>query len=178
MMEHESSKPHEKSHSTAHATSTSSGGAGHGNHYLRLAVMMLVSFTAMYVLMYAMVNVAGNAVPNVNQAYMAGLMTAPMLVLELLLMGSMYANKTANKLLLVAGLIALGGFWWAIRSQVAIRDDQFLRSMIPHHAGAILMCNQADLRDPELLTLCEGIVRSQQAEIDFMQKKLGRLARR
>lgn len=173
-MEHQSSKPHAKAHPVAHSVGQSSGGAGHANGYLRLAVMLLVSFVAMYVLMYAMVDVAANAVPNVNQAYMAGLMTAPMLVLELLLMGSMYTNKTANKLLVVTGLLALGGCWWAIRSQAAISDDQFLRSMIPHHAGAILMCNQANLKDPELLKLCEGIVRSQQDEIDLMQSKLDR----
>jgi len=173
-MEHEGSKPHAKAHPAAPAVAHSSDGAGHANSYLKLAIMLLVSFVAMYVLMYAMVNVAANAVPNINQAYMAGLMTAPMLVLELLLMGSMYANKTANKLLVVTGLLALGGCWWAIRSQAAISDDQFLRSMIPHHAGAILMCNQAKLKDPELLKLCEGIVGSQQEEIDFMQSKLDR----
>ena len=173
-MEHDSRNPDPKQHSTAHAVSPPSGGAGHASHYWRLAMMLLVSFVAMYVLMYAMVDVVNNAVPNVNQAYMAGLMTAPMLVLELLLMASMYANKTANRVLIVAGLIALGGFWWAIRSQAAISDEQFLRSMIPHHAGAILMCNQADLRDPELVKLCEGIIRGQQGEIDFMQQKLDR----
>jgi hypothetical protein len=173
-MENEGSKPHAKAHPVAHSVGQSNDGAGHANNYLRLAVMLLVSFVAMYVLMYAMVDVAANAVPNVNQAYMAGLMTAPMLVLELLLMGSMYPNKTANKLLVVTGLLALGGCWWAIRSQAAVGDDQFLRSMIPHHAGAILMCNQAELRDPELLKLCEGIVRSQQEEIDLMQSQLDR----
>lgn len=173
-MEHEHSKPNDKSHPATHAGSQSSSRVGYANHYVRLAIMLLVSFAAMYVLMYAMVDVAGNAVPNVNQVYMAGLMTAPMLVLELLLMGSMYTNKTANRLLVVAGLLVLGGFWWAIRSQAAVNDDQFVRSMIPHHAGAILMCNQAELRDPELLELCEGIIRGQQAEIDFMRSKLAR----
>jgi hypothetical protein len=68
-------------------------------------MMMAASFVAMYALMYAMVNVADNAVPNVNQAYMAGLMSAPMLILELILMDSMYSNKTANKVLMVVGVI-------------------------------------------------------------------------
>jgi uncharacterized protein (DUF305 family) len=27
-------------------------------------------------------------------------------------------------------------------TQGAVGDDQFLRSMIPHHSGAILMCEQ------------------------------------
>jgi uncharacterized protein (DUF305 family) len=174
-MEHEQSTSHDmKSHTKEPERGKPSGMKQDTNHYVRLAMMLAASFVAMYVLMYAMVNVADNAVPNVNQAYMAGLMTAPMLILELVLMDSMYSNKTANKILLVVGLIALGMFWWAIRSQAVVRDNQFLRSMIPHHAGAILMCENAELRDPELLSLCENILKSQRSEIDFMQKKLGR----
>lgn len=146
----------------------------HTNHYARLVLMLLASFAAMYVLMYAMVDVVGNAIPNVNQFYMAGLMTAPMLIIELILMWSMYPNKTVNKILLAAGLVALGLFWWGIRSQAAVGDNQFLRSMIPHHAGALLMCKQADLRDPDLRSLCKKIIAGQQSEIDFMRKKLGR----
>jgi len=146
----------------------------HTNHYARLALMLLASFGAMYVLMYAMVDVVGNAIPNVNQVYMAGLMTAPMLIIELILMASMYPNKTVNKILLATGLVALGLFWSGIRSQAAIGDNQFLRSMIPHHAGALLMCKQADLRDPDLRSFCEKIIAGQQSEIDFMRKKLGR----
>ena len=60
-----------------------------GGHYSRFALMLLLSFVAMYVLMYAMVDRLGNAVPNINQFYMAGLMTAPMAILEILLMGRM-----------------------------------------------------------------------------------------
>lgn len=174
-MEREQSTSHDmKSHTRVPERGKPSDMKRHTNHYVRLAMMMAASFVAMYVLMYAMVNVAGNAVPNVNQAYMAGLMTAPMLIFELILMDSMYPNKTANRILVVVGLVALGMFWWAIRSQAVVRDNQFLRSMIPHHAGAILMCENAELRDPELLSLCENILKSQQSEIDFMQKKLGR----
>ena len=44
--------------------------------------------------------------------------------------------------------------------------------MIPHHGGAILMCEQAPLRDPEIKTLCKTIVSSQQQEIDFMKAQL------
>lgn len=140
--------------------------------YLRLAAMIVLSFVAMYVLMYAMVDVMGNAVPNFNQAYMAGLMAAPMLVLELLLMGHMYGNKKLNAVLVVGGLLLLVMCWIGIRQQAAIGDRQFLRSMIPHHAGALLMCRQAPIRDPEIRQLCEGILASQQAEIDQMKAKL------
>lgn len=60
------------------------------------------------------------------------------------------------------------------RSQAAIGDDQFPRSMIPHHAGASLMFREADLRDPDLESLCKTITAGQQSEIDFMRDKLGR----
>jgi uncharacterized protein (DUF305 family) len=47
--------------------------------------------------------------------------------------------------------------------------------MIPHHAGAILMCEQAALDDPEVKTLCREIIAGQQAEIVRMKAKLREL---
>ncbi len=141
-------------------------------HYARFGVMLLLSFVAMYALMYAMVDVLGNALPNLNQFYMAGLMVAPMAIIELLVMGGMYKNKKLNAGLMVVSLIALVGFWLGIRQQVAIGDRQFLKSMIPHHAGAILMCEKNILQDPDLQRLCGEIVSSQRAEIDLMKDKL------
>jgi uncharacterized protein (DUF305 family) len=44
--------------------------------------------------------------------------------------------------------------------------------MIPHHSGAILMCQEASLRDPTLLRLCDDIVKSQRQEIDQMKRML------
>lgn len=45
--------------------------------------MTVLSFIAMFILMYAMVDRFANVYPNVNQAYMAGLMAAPMVMIEL-----------------------------------------------------------------------------------------------
>jgi len=49
--------------------------------------------------------------------------------------------------------------------------------MIPHHAGAILMCERAPLQDAEIQALCRTIVSGQRAEIDQMKAKLRALAR-
>lgn len=143
-------------------------------HYGRLVLMTVLSFMAMYILMYAMVDRLGNVFISVNQFYMAALMTAPMVVLELLLMGSMYKDKKLNAILIGIGVIALLVFWTLIRQQAAVGDRQFLRSMIPHHAGAILMCEEARLREPEVLQLCEGIVSSQLSEIAKMKSMLAK----
>lgn len=140
--------------------------------YGRLALMAALHFAAMFVLMYAMVNTFANALPNLNQAYMAAMMTAPMLVLEVLLMGSMYPRKIVNGAVVLTGLVVLISAFLLIRQQTAIGDRQFLRSMIPHHAGAILMCGKAPLTDPEIKALCGDIVAGQQREIDWMHAKL------
>jgi uncharacterized protein (DUF305 family) len=47
--------------------------------------------------------------------------------------------------------------------------------MIPHHAGAILMCEEAELQDAEIEELCDTIIAGQQAEIDQRKAKLQEL---
>ena len=140
--------------------------------YKKLAIMILLSFAAMYILMYAMVNTFANVVPNVNQFYMAGLMSMPMLIIELAVMGNMYMKKKWNLMLMGIGVVALTGFFFCIRQQAGVTDRQFLRSMIPHHAAAILMVQNAKLSDPEVIQLGKNIVSGQQAEIEQMKNKL------
>ena len=147
------------------------------NHYLRLAVMIVLSFISMYVLMYAMVNPLGVVYNSLNQVYMAGLMTAPMVAIEILVMSGMYKNKKLNALLIAGSCVAGIAFFLFIRQQTAISDRQFLRSMIPHHSGAILMCNEASLQDQRILELCKTIVAGQQQEIDQMRAILAYLNR-
>jgi hypothetical protein len=149
----------------------------HAQHYLVLSLMVALHFAAMYALMYAMVDSLANVYPNRNQLYMAAIMTAPMVILELLLMGSMYENKQLNAAIIAISAVLWVAFFLFIRNQTAINDVQFLRSMIPHHAGAILMCEQAPIQDPEIKQLCGGIVTSQQKEIDQMKAKLAQLQR-
>jgi hypothetical protein len=145
-----------------------------GGHYIRFAWMLVLSFAAMYVLMYAMVDRIGNAVPNINQFYMAGLMTAPMAILEIALMGRMYPDKRKNITIVLLGAVVLAACWFGIRAQAGVGDRQFLKSMIPHHAGAILMCEQASLTKPDVRALCEGIIKAQEQEIARMRVLLAR----
>jgi len=144
-------------------------------HYGRLALMAGLSFVSMYVLMYAMVDTFANVLPNLNQFYMAGLMTTPMIIIEVLLMGMMYPNKKWNIGIITVSVLALILFWIGIRQQIAISDKQFLKSMIPHHAGAILMCEKASIQDPEIKQLCQNIILGQQEEISLMKDKLNAL---
>jgi uncharacterized protein (DUF305 family) len=145
-----------------------------GHHYRRLALMAGLSFASMYMLMYSMVDSAANIYANLNQVYMAGLMTAPMVIFELLLMRSMYRNARWNAIVLAASVAGGIACFALIRQQTAIGDRQFLRSMIPHHAGAILMCSEAAVDDAAIKALCQDILTSQRKEIAQMKSLLAR----
>jgi len=149
----------------------------HRGHYKRLLVMVVLSFISMYVLMYSMVDRLSNVLPNINQFYVAGVMAMPMVIIEILLMGNMYRNKKLNAAIIGICSIGLVVFFLCIRRQAAVSDRQFLRSMIPHHAGAILMCKGAKLKDPEIRKLCESIRTGQQQEIEQMKAKLKELGK-
>jgi uncharacterized protein (DUF305 family) len=151
-------------------------GRPHSAPYRQLLLMIALSFISMYALMYAMVDRFANVYMSMNQVYMAGLMTAPMVLIELAIMRSMYSDRRLNVIAAAASVTVLVSCWTLIRQQTAIDDEQFLRSMIPHHAGAILMCEEAPLQDVEIRTLCRNVVASQQSEIDRMRIKLNQLA--
>lgn len=143
------------------------------NHHMvrRLIIMSGVSFVAMYVLMYMMVDVFDNVYPNINQFYMALMMTACMVVIELIVMRAMYSKTTYIVGLVISSLLFAGSIA-GIRWQIGVSDEAFLRSMIPHHASALLMCEKAQLQDPDITELCNNIIIGQQAEIDWMKSKL------
>tara|TARA_B110001454_G_scaffold219192_1_gene251150 strand:- start:33020 stop:33496 length:477 start_codon:yes stop_codon:yes gene_type:complete len=148
----------------------------HGNmHYKHLAIMTVLSFISMYVLMYSMVDRFENVYSSFNQVYMAALMTAPMVFIEMVLMKMMYPNKKKNLAIVVSSILAGVLFFALIRFQSGVGDKQFLRSMIPHHAGAILMCKEANINDEEIKNLCSTIMQGQQKEVDQMKAILNRL---
>lgn len=144
-------------------------------HYKKLLIMAVSSFISMFILMYAMVDTFSNVFVNVNQFYMAGLMTAPMIIIEMVVMGAMYMDKKLNTIIIAVSSVLLIAFFIFIRQQSAVSDKQFLKSMIPHHASAILMCEKSNLQDPEIKDLCQSIISGQQAEIDQMKAKLQEL---
>jgi hypothetical protein len=78
-------------------------GKGNGAHYRRLLAMAVLSFASMYILMYAMVDAFDNVFNSLNQFYMAGLMVAPMVIIELVLMWGIYPNRKLNAILLGHG---------------------------------------------------------------------------
>lgn len=153
---------------------------GHGSKhsrapYRKFLLMLGLHFAVMYLVMYAMVDTFGNVIFNLNQFYMTAMMVAPMAFTMLLLMPSMYPSKSINYAFYAVSAVAFLLSFIFLRAQIYIEDRQFLKSMIPHHAGAVLMCERATIYDSEIAQLCAQIVESQQREIAQMKRILERL---
>lgn len=142
--------------------------------YRDLAVMTAASAVVMFLVMYLMIDTLADFYFNLNTFYMTAAMVAPMTMIMVAMMGHMYANKRLNLLIHAACAVIFLGSVVLVRTQTTIGDRAFLTSMIPHHSGAILMCREASLKDPEALELCDRIETSQRQEIDQMNAILKR----
>ena len=134
------------------------------NSYARLGIALAISLMLMFGLTMSMVDAWDHFILNESNFYMAVIMVAPMGVVMLLVMWGMFPNRRLNVALLFVGALWLG------RTEAFIGDAGFLRSMIPHHSRAILVCQEADITDPEIIQLCDQIIRAQRSEIEQMQR--------
>jgi hypothetical protein len=112
---------------------------------------------------------------NLSNLLMAGLMVSVMGLVMLIAMPSMFPNRRLNVGVFVVFVVLGALLFGAARTQPFVGDRQFLESMIPHHSRAILVCQEADLTDPEIVELCGEIVQTQQEEITQMEGILNRL---
>lgn len=145
--------------------------------YRRLALALSVNTILMFFIGYAMIERLDHFRFNVNTAYMALMMAAPMGSVMLLVMRSMFTRRWLNAGLHLGLAAVFVGALLLVRTQTPIGEDLFLRSMIPHHSGAILMCEQSSLTNPEVVALCDQIIASQREEIAQMQAILARQPR-
>ena len=146
-------------------------------HYRMLGLNLVISLIIMYFVMFTMIWSFGDFFNNLNMFYMAVMMAAPMGILMLLMMRMMYPDKKLNLLLYACFALLFLLAFAGMRAQGLVGDRQFVRAMIPHHSGAILMCNRASIHDAEIRDLCfkpNGIVESQTREIAQMKAFLAR----
>lgn len=128
----------------------------------------------MFVLSMSMVRSLDHFYLNLSNFYMAVVMVAPMGIVMIAVMWSMFGNKRLN-LILIACFVLLFGTALALgRTETFTGNKEFLKSMIPHHSRAILVCEESSITDPQIERLCDGIVKTQREEIAEMQKILDR----
>lgn len=142
--------------------------------YGKLALTLSINAVIMVLVGYSMIERIDDLYANRNAVYMVIMMVAPMAITMLIVMRSMFPNHRLNAILHGGLALSFLGALVLTRTQAGVGDQQLLRSMIPHHSSAIVMCEQASLRDPEVIALCDFIVRTQHEEIAQMRAILAR----
>lgn len=145
--------------------------------YVKFGVILLISLGLMWVLSMSMIRSIDHFYFNLSNFWMALLMVSAMAVVMIVGMWSMFKNKKANIAMFVGFAVLFGAVFALGRTETFVGNEQFLKSMIPHHSRAILVCQESDITDPEIIELCQSIVTSQQEEITQMQAILDRYER-
>jgi len=102
-------------------------------------------------------------------------MVSPMVFLMIYFMSDMMKDKKLNMQLYVGSALLFVLAIIGARTQFGVGNELFLKSMIPHHSGAITTCQEANITDPEIEQLCDDIIKAQKKEIDQMKQILERL---
>ena len=144
--------------------------------YTRFFLMIATSTLLMFGLMYLNTYLVSHVFWSETRAYMALVMGAVMAFVMLAFMLGMYKNRTANIAIFAGSIVVFAGALWLVRSQVTVQDRSFMSAMIPHHSIAIMTSSRANLTDPRVKKLAEGIVYAQDKEIAEMRYLLADIA--
>lgn len=143
--------------------------------YAKFMLMILTSTAVMFGLMYLNTYSTEHVFFSETRAYMALVMGSTMSVLMLLFMWKMYSNRAANVAILVGSATVFAGSLYLVRSQETVQDVAYMRAMIPHHSIAILTSERAEISDPRVRELADGIISTQREEIGQMKRLIADL---
>lgn len=140
--------------------------------YVRFGVMIAVSTLIMYGLMFLNVFQFNHIYNSQTRLYMALIMGSAMAIVMLLFMWKMYTKRIVNALILGGSIVLFTLSLWLVRSQATVDDVAWMKAMIPHHSIAILTSERANITDPRVRKLADGIIESQRKEIAEMKKRI------
>lgn len=131
--------------------------------------MIITSTLIMFSLMYLNTYSFDHIFFSETRAYMSLIMGSTMAVIMLAFMPGMYSNKKINLGIYSVSTFVFMFALWLVRSQNTIEDVSWMRAMIPHHSIAILTSERANISDPRVRKLADGIIETQRREIDEMK---------
>lgn len=137
--------------------------------YWRFAAMIATSTIVMFVLMYLNTFAFEHVFWSETRIWMAILMGATMAAIMLSFMLRMYQKKAINIGILAGSIIVFFVTLWLIRSQATVDGNEYMRAMIPHHSIAIMTSARAQITDPRVRKLADGIIAAQRREIAEMK---------
>lgn len=140
-----------------------------GMSWGRFAAMIVTSTFIMFFLMYQLVYSFDHAMLSLNRLVASLVMACVMTIVMLSFMWSMYKGKrTKITVLIVAALLGVL-LLFMNRNQSLIGDENFMKSMIPHHSIAINNARRASISDPRVRELADEIIEAQVREIALMK---------
>ena len=137
--------------------------------YLRFGAMITTSTLVMFGLMYMNTYEFSHVWFSETRAYMALYMGATMAVVMLAFMLHMYDDRLANMGVVATAVVVFSASLWLVRSQATVDDVSWMKAMIPHHSIAILTSERANIKDPRVRELADGIIAAQRKEIAEME---------
>jgi len=131
--------------------------------------MITTSTLVMFGLMYMNTYEFSHVWFSETRAYMALYMGATMAVVMLAFMLHMYDDRLANMGVVATAVVVFSASLWLVRSQATVDDVSWMKAMIPHHSIAILTSERANIKDPRVRELADGIIAAQRKEIAEME---------
>ncbi|QKG72606.1 DUF305 domain-containing protein [Erythrobacter mangrovi] len=131
--------------------------------------MIATSVVAMFVLTYFNSWRIDHNFFSQTRMWMALMMGMAMIIIMLGFMWGMYRSTMAKALVMGAALIGGATFLYLVRSQDTVDDTAWMKAMIPHHSIAVLTSARANLSDPRVRKLADGIIAAQVKEIEEMK---------
>ncbi len=150
----------------------------HMSPYISVTVMVIASIIIGYfITMNVLINVRNNITDNLLKIYQSLLMGFLMgaieigMIIFILKLYDFFYIMLLLILLLISAILV-----YVIYYQIGINENQFMLAMIEHHSMALQMVNgvKPKTTDPELLSIMDEILESQQREIDQMKNILER----
>lgn len=142
------------------------------NPYVKFTLMILTSTIVMFIMMYFNTYQLDHVYFSETRAYMALYMGAVMAIIMLAFMSNMYKKTKINLLVYGISVVMFAVGLWGVRSQQTVDQVDWMQAMIPHHSIAILTSSRADIEDPRVRQLADGIIEAQKREIAEMQALL------
>ena len=139
------------------------------NPYIKFTLMILTSTIVMFIMMYLNTYQWDHVYFSETRAYMALYMGAVMAIIMLAFMGNMYKKTKINLMIYGISVVLFAVGLWGVRSQATVDQVDWMQAMIPHHSIAILTSTRADIEDPRVRELADGIIETQKKEIGEMQ---------
>lgn len=147
-----------------------------GNPYTKFILMLALSFVAMYITMFLNTYKMDHVYFSLTRFYMTCLGISAMAVIMFAVMRKMYKNKKKNIAIIAGSVVLFVSALGLVRAQSPIIGDVlYMEGMIPHHSIAILTSERADIKDPEVRKLADGIIKAQKKEIAEMKEMIKRL---